>query len=135
MITENRMKHSLGVAKKMYEMTEGRNEEHRRAMYTLGLLHDIGYAFAKAGEKHNKVGGEMLREQGYKYWREVQTHGEVDVETMSEEWILLNRADLQVESAGVDVGVERRLEDIGERYGEESKEYIDAKMLAERIGL
>ena len=40
---------------------------------------------------------------------------------------------MQIDKYGNDVGYEKRLEDIKNRYGEESKTYCDSKHLIEKI--
>jgi len=47
----------------------------------------------------------------------------------------LNMADMQIDSKGNHVGAEMRLKDIASRYGIESKQYVEAKLLAQKIGL
>ena len=46
---------------------------------------------------------------------------------------ILNKADMQIDKYGNDVGYTKRLEDIKNRYGEESKTYCDAKILIEKL--
>ena len=78
-LTKNRMLHSLAVAKTMKEITEKRypeDQELAQEMFILGLLHDIGYEFCEdEGEDHAKIGGDILRHQGYPYWKAVYFHG------------------------------------------------------------
>ena len=40
---------------------------------------------------------------------------------------------MQIDKYGNDVGYDNRLEDIKNRYGEESKTYIDAKILIDKL--
>ena len=77
----------------------------------------------------------MLRNQGYKYWQEVSCHGKLEAEYSSKELDILNMADMQIDSKGNHVGAEMRLKDIASRYGIESKQYVEAKLLAQKIGL
>lgn len=77
----NRMKHSLGVARKMKELAlkrQPKNLKFAEEMYTLGLLHDIGYEFDAGPKGHAVAGGEILKRTGYKYWREVSNHGSAE---------------------------------------------------------
>lgn len=46
---------------------------------------------------------------------------------------ILNQADMQIDKYGNDVGYEKRLEDIKQRYGEESIVYQKAYKLVERL--
>ena len=53
----------------------------------------------------------------------------------SDELKMLNLADMTIDSSGKHVGAEKRLIDIKGRYGEESQQYKDAKLLAHKLGL
>ena len=77
----------------------------------------------------------MLRNQGYKYWKEVSYHGKLEVDYSSEELDMLNMADMRIDSKGNDVGVEKRLEDIATRYGKASMQFIEAELLAKKMNL
>lgn len=136
-ISNERLKHSLEVARMMKEMSEeaGWPESKCQEMFLLGYIHDVGYEFVENQCDHAEIGGEMLRAHGYKYWREVSLHGKVNCDYESEELRMLNIADMTVDSYGIRGGAEKRLEDIANRYGAESKQYMDAKQLAKQIGL
>lgn len=128
MISSDRLKHINAVAQYMYDKAEdGKKEE----MYLLGMLHDIGYLYAQKG--HNVFGGNILKEQGYKYWQEVYYHGEPISPYKSDELDFLNSADMSVDSKGNLVGHEQRLNDIGDRYGYISDEYINAKKVIDNL--
>lgn len=124
-IQEKTILHSKAVAEVMYKLADENKEE----MYILGLLHDIGKI---AGfNNHESYGANLLASMGMKkYEQEIRYHGKVQNEYSSKELDLLNAADLVVDSEGNVVGVTRRLEDIAERYGHESKEYQEAKKLS-----
>ena len=136
-ISDDRQKHCIGVARLMYEMSlqKGWGLEKSKEMFTLGFLHDIGYEFSEKQEEHPQIGGTLLKEQGYKYWKEVYYHGTVTDEYQSEELMLLDVADMLIDSCGVRVEAAERLEDILRRYGVESKQYKEAKLLANKLGL
>ncbi len=136
-ISNERLKHSLEVARLMKKSAEdvGWNKQKCEEMFVLGFLHDIGYEFAEQQCDHASVGGEMLKNQGYKYWKEVSCHGKLDVEYISEELTMLNIADMSIDSTGKEVGASARLSDIASRYGIDSKQYIEAEQLARKIGL
>lgn len=123
-ITEHKLKHSLSVARVMYEkaLQLGYDNSYAEEMFTLGYLHDIGYEYTKDVEKHPIVGGELLKKTKYKYWKEVYYHGTIN-EYQSFELDLLNYADLMVDSKGKIVGFKERLEDIKKRYGDDSIQY------------
>ena len=121
----DRMKHTLAVARKMVEI--GKNlkltEEQQQELFTLGFVHDIGYEYPNKDYKHNVVGGEILKENGYKYWEEVYYHGNPNTSYESLYLTILNMADMQIDKYGNDVGYIKRLEDIKNRYGSDSIPY------------
>lgn len=127
---EDRLKHSLAVANKMVELNNGLDKE---SVFLIGYLHDIGYEFTSNNIEHNKVGGEILKILGFKYWKEIYYHGENNIEYKSDYLDLLNKADMQIDKYGNDVGYDKRLEDIKKRYGVESIEYKKAKTLIDNL--
>ena len=126
MIYTDRLNHSLAVANKMVEIGKDLNlkESILQDLFILGYNHDIGYEFCTDNIKHNIIGGEILKNNGYKYWKEVYYHGNPDTDYSSLFLKILNMADMQIDKYGNDVGYETRLEDIKARYGENSKPYI-----------
>lgn len=92
--------------------------------FTLGLLHDLGYSFATSGN-HAHTLGSILKDDGYKFWREVYYHGVVNSGYNSPELLLLNIADMSVTAGGEIVSFNNRLIDIGNRHGFESKVYFE----------
>ena len=102
-------------------------------LFVLGYNHDIGYEFSNKGINHNVIGGEILKENGFKYWKEVYYHGEINLDYKSMYLEILNQADMQIDKYGNDVGYEKRLEDIKQRYGEESIVYQKAYKLVKRL--
>lgn len=125
----DRIKHSLSVANKMIEIgkQKGLNDIQLQELFVLGYNHDIGYEFCTDNLKHNIIGGEILKNNGYKYWQEVYYHGNPDADYNSLFLKILNMADMQIDKNGNDVGYEKRLEDIKNRYGLDSIQYINAK--------
>ena len=111
---EDRIKHSLAVASKMVEIAKKNNlnEEDIKNCFVIGFNHDIGYEFCIDKMEHNKIGGEILKASGFKYWKEIYYHGEIDVEYESLYLKILNQADMQIDKYGNNVGYGRRLEDI-----------------------
>ena len=126
MFDTDRLNHSLAVANKMVEIGKDLNlkESDLKDLFVLGYNHDIGYKFCSNNIKHNTVGGEILKNNGYKYWKEVYYHGNPDAEYKSLFLKILNMADMKIDKYGNDVGYEKRLEDIKSRYGKNSKPYI-----------
>ena len=127
----DRLKHSISVARKMVEIGKTYNlkESELQDLFLLGFNHDIGYEFKNETQEHDVIGGNILRENSYKYWKEVYYHGKPDVPYKSLYLDILNMADMQIDKYGNDVGYEKRLEDIKNRYGEESKVYISCNKL------
>ena len=126
---EDRLKHSISVGRKMVEIGKGYNlsEKELNDLFMLGYNHDIGYEFCSDNIEHNIVGGEILKNNGYKYWQEVYYHGNPNIEYNSLFLKILNMADMQIDKYGDNVGYTKRLEDIKTRYGEDSMQYINAK--------
>ena len=133
----DKLKHSYNVAKKMQQIGKKLNlsNEEINDLFIIGLNHDIGYEFSDNGINHNIIGGELLKENGFKYWKEVYYHGEPNSEYMSAYLEILNKADMQIDKYGNDVGYEKRLEDIKQRYGENSIIYRKAYKLVEKLQL
>ena len=131
---ENRCLHSLGVAQKMVEIgkNKGLTPNELNDLFTLGMVHDICYQFGPSNE-HQKLGGLVLKENGYRYWQEVYYHGLVQNEYSSLFLDILNQADMQIDKMGKDVGYEGRLADIKSRYGEGSNVYISCVNLVNFI--
>lgn len=131
----DRLKHSISVARKMVEIAKNKNltNEEINNCFLIGFNHDIGYEFTKNGENHNYIGGQILKETGFKYWKEIYYHGEIDIKYSSLYLDILNQADMQIDKHGNDVGYDKRLEDIKKRYGEESKVYSKCLKLVNEI--
>lgn len=134
-ITLDRLKHSLGVANKMRELAESRRDIDSDDAFILGLMHDIGYRFTSNTGEHAKVGGEILRNQGYKYWKEVYYHGIPQKDFDSSMLQLLNYADMTIGPIGNELTIEERIIDISNRYGEGSIQEETAIALAKQLKL
>ena len=130
-----RLKHSLSVARKMVEIATKMKltESEKKICFLIGYNHDIGYEFTDNGLNHNKVGGEILKKSGFKYWKEIYYHGENENEFTSMYLNILNKADMQVDCYGNDVGYDKRLEDIRNRYGKDSIIYKKSFELIESL--
>lgn len=120
----DRLKHSYAVASKMIELGKKRklSEESLKELFMLGYVHDIGYQFGD-NENHNIIGGNLLKDNGYRYWKEVYYHGIPNSEYRSTYLDILNTADMMIDKFGNDVGFDKRLEDIKNRYGQDSIQY------------
>ena len=77
--TDSRLNHSLNVARKMKEIIQNNPDlftcKPEEGFY-LGIVHDIAYEFVEDPIFHEHKGGELLKELGFKYWREVYYHGD-----------------------------------------------------------
>lgn len=126
---ENRLKHSIAVDKKIVEIAKSKNlsDEDIKNCFI------IGYEFTKNGINHNIIGGEILKNSNFKYWREIYYHGEINVEYKSLYLDILNQADMQIDKYGNDVGYDKRLEDIKNRYGEDSDVYNKCCKIVDKI--
>ena len=127
----DRLKHSYSVAKKMQEIGKSKKLTQNEIddLFILGLNHDVGYEYEPNGINHNKIGGTILKNNNYKYWREIYNHGEIDVEYNSLFLDILNMADMQIDKFGNDVGFDNRLLDIKSRYGITSEVYKKCEKL------
>ena len=126
MITENRWKHILCVARKAKEFAlklKPNDEKYAEEMFLLGLLHDMGYEFIEGNNQHATIGGEILKRSGYKYWQEVSLHGNETIENMSDELFILNSADMVTGPNGENFTFDERLKEIANRFGKDSKAY------------
>ena len=136
-MTTDRMMHSYGVAMYMYDHALDFGLEPDE-MFFLGLNHDIGYVEEK--KNHEERGAELLESiigdrtelTDAIYW-----HGSTPYEYMNEEntgefgipkpLVLLWRADMTISSKGEEVGYDKRLGGILERYGRNSDAYMVCK--------
>lgn len=131
----DRLKHSIAVARKMVEIGKSKNfnDIELQDLFLLGYNHDIGYEFAKENVNHGVIGGNILKNNGYKYWQEVYYHGEIDIDYKSKYLNILNQADMQIDKYGNDVGYEKRLADIRNRYGEDSQMFKKCEQLINNL--
>ena len=134
MMDNNRLNHSLAVAKKMVEIGKNYSLKYDELsdLYVLGFNHDIGYEYGN-NSNHAHIGGEILKRNNYKYWKEIYYHGDINSEYTSLFLNILNEADMQIDKYGNDVGYIKRLEDIKKRYGENSTTYKNAKILVSKL--
>lgn len=135
-ITEDRIKHSLAVAKKMKSLAIAFPKKYKcnpDEAFVLGWLHDIGYEFSSEQSEHAKKGGLVLKIQNYKYWKEIYYHGISQNEYDSDMLRLLNYVDMLTGPDGAYVTIDERIKNITLRYGENSVQETDAKTLADKI--
>lgn len=138
-LSENAVKHSLGVAKFMAEYVETHNMPNADPYeyYVIGLLHDIGKLYPgdpdpKGHSKyknHALKGGELLKEMGFHSYKEILHHGHPEHGYFSHKWLILNLADLTIDHLGNKISILARLKSIKDRYGKFSEEYEQAKAM------
>lgn len=136
MITENRWKHILGVARKAKEFAlklKPENAQYAEDMFLLGMLHDMGYEFAESNSEHAATGGKILKRSGYKYWQEISLHGDETIENMSDELFILNCADMSTGPSGEQFTFEERLAEIAARFGEDAAAYKKCMIEVEKL--
>lgn len=133
-MTNERANHSWAVARKMVEIGKQMNlsEEEQEDLFVLGINHNIGYQFG-SNDEINEKGAEFLRDNGYKYWKEVYYHGKPDSEYSSMYLDILNEADMKINNQGQEVSYEERLSDIADRYGRESIQYHNAEKVISKL--
>lgn len=142
-IHTNKLNHMRGVAEYMYQNAEKYGLDPEQA-YTVGLLHDIGYINESAAKRdfdffddkygHEVYGALLLEKMGFKnrdIHFAIMFHGTSPFElldiTRKNPWLqLLWEADMSIDKYGNRVGFDKRLSDIGHRYGFESDAYRTA---------
>lgn len=135
-LTIERVQHSLAVANKMKKIASENPDLYPvnpDDMFILGMLHDVGYKFTNNQEDHAKIGGDILKRQGYQYWKEVYYHGLLQSDYDSTELRLLNYVDMITGPSGEDMTIKQRINDIGDRYGTGSIQEINAIKLAKFV--
>lgn len=130
MITENKLHHILGVAKKAYQLAKdlGYSETFAKDMFVLGWTHDIAYEFDDV--HHQSLGAEMMAHFGIdnEYTYEISRHGiPQQDEDIGIIYLILNCADLTVSPEGKPVTVDERIEEIGNRYGKNHPWYTNSR--------
>lgn len=139
-ISNDRLSHILSVARKCYEIAkkEGFEEDFCRKMWLIGWLHDIGYEFTTDKRKHPDISVELMQNlcvniNGVDI-NAIKYHGR-NPEKITDEWRILNTADMLIDSKGIEVGIMARLEDIEYRFGRYSDIYLTACDVAYLCGL
>ena len=138
-IPDNRAKHIMSVASLCYEIgkKQGLQEQECKKAFLIGYLHDIGYAFSKKNKGHPIIGYDLLKLCGDisdDILNAIKDHGDPNKE-QTKFLSIINQADMQINGKGDRVTVIERLDDIGERYGFDSTEYINAYQVAKICGL
>lgn len=137
-ISDERLHHSLGVARECVSIAKfrGFNDQFCKKMFIIGFLHDIGYEFAVKQSQHADISGELLSLIGCSsdVINVIKNHG-CYFSNASIEWVILNLADLTIDSNGNKVDIIKRLEGIKNKYGEYSNQYLTSCDIAVQIGL
>lgn len=138
-ITDDRMHHILSVARACYTLAHDRgySEDFCKRMFMLGYIHDVGYEFAQSPSEHSHISKELLELLGVHddIAKEAIQHHTMYTASPSVEWEILSLADLTVGSKGKSCDVIDRLQDIKQRYGEYSDQYLTACDVAHTVHL
>lgn len=129
-MTERRALHCRGVALAMGAAAPLVGIDPGEAALC-GWVHDIGW-MAGDNRSHARIGGTLLKDQGCRCWREVALHGSVGG-LISPLGVLLNAADMSVDSGGVLVGFKGRLEDVVRRYSAGSVQAAECSALMDAL--
>lgn len=139
MISDNKLKHSIAVARTCVEKGKELNlsEAELDACFVMGFLHDIGYEKINSDiTKHPQKSYEMIcNAQEYRtdILNAIKNHGRCNNEKMTKFDYILNYADLTVDHKGEHVSIDKRVKSIGKWHGEMSEHYIHAKEQADSI--
>lgn len=130
MITENKLHHILGVARKAYQLAKdlGYNEKFARDMFVLGWTHDIAYEFDDV--HHQSLGAEMMAHFGIdnEYTYEISRHGiPQQDEDIGVIYLILNCADLTTSPEGKPVTIDERIEEVGNRIDKNHPWYTNLR--------
>ena len=109
------------------------DEAFAEDMFLLGMLHDFGYEFAEEPSDHPAIGAEILKRQGYRYWKEVADHGNINVTEVSDALFVLSCADMTTGPHGERFTMQDRIDNMAQRYGRDSRHHKKAIVAAERI--
>lgn len=141
-ISENRLKHSYGVAQECYKIADGyfnKSDTFCNRMFVIGFNHDIGYEFTPTDAKHthNEIGAVLIADaiehnKENVFSNAVKWHGNPNTpeEFRTLEWYILNLADMTIDSDGTKVSMNKRIKGIEDRQGRNSMAYRDAVRIA-----
>ena len=136
MITSSRWQHILAVARRARTLAEKLRPNDgmfAEGMFLLGMLHDFGYEFAEDPGDHPAIGAEILKRQGYRYWKEVADHGNVNVTEATDALFVLSCADMTTGPHGESFTMQERIDNMAERYGRDSRHHKKAIIAAEKL--
>lgn len=136
MISENKLKHSLGVARMCRELAtkKGMSKDYCDAMFVMGFLHDIGYE--DSPDTQHPLKSKELIDHFFMYTDEasdaIARHGKKFTNLTNAD-IILNTADLTISYDGKPIDMEGRLSGIAKRYGAESEHYRNAVHMVDAL--
>lgn len=143
MITEERLKHCLGVARQCFSQGLSHNLSYDECvqLWIMGFLHDIGYEFVPK-RQHEDYGGFFIKNMDCeKIGKIISLHGKPlgNPESLSDDeklwWEILCRSDFLTSKNGEPISAQERLSDVIERYGEGSSEDKEMHALAKVLNL
>lgn len=136
-ISEDKLHHIIGVARRCYEIAKERGycESTAQRLFLIGWLHDVGYEFSENFEGHPIISNNMISTLIKNGNFAIKNHGRVDIDYSDYELDILNIADLTVDHKGNKCTIEERLKGIEERYGKDTESYKNAEKLAKQLGL
>lgn len=136
-ISDDKLHHILGVARRCYEIAKERGycEHTAQRLFLIGWLHDIGYEFSTTFAEHPEISNNMISTlvKGGNF--AVLNHGRVDLDYSDMDLDILNIADLTVDHKGNKCTIEERLKGIEDRFGKDTDSYKNAELLAKQLGL
>lgn len=135
-LSDSRLFHIRSVAYKSYKLARNvfkMEEDVARGLFVMGLTHDFAYAFVKNQTEHEHEGGRILKLSGFNWADAVFDHGNPDIESWTDELLILNLADMTTGPNGESLTMDQRLVDIKNRYGPESTQSTKANRLVNRI--
>lgn len=136
MISENKLKHLIGVARECRRLAKekGLTTDMCNAMFIMGLLHDIGYEDVE-DSTHGDVGYDLVKDFGMHLddcCDAILTHG-ISFDNWSVFDEILNTADITVSYDGNNVSIEDRLDGIKEKWGSDSVHYQHAVEVVNKL--
>lgn len=132
MISQNKINHMLGVARRCQEIAEkqGFDDEMQNACFVMGLLHDIGYEHCSKKNMTDHPEESRIMICDFLNHKDsvldaIGDHG-TKYENLSTMDMILNLADLTIDYSGKTVTIDKRLEDIKQTHGETTTHYQHA---------
>jgi len=135
-LSDSRLFHMRSVAYKSYKLARNvfkMEEDVARGLFVMGLTHDFAYAFVKNQTEHEHEGGRILKLSSFDWADAIFDHGNPDIDSWTDELLILNLADMTTGLNGESLTMDQRLVDIKNRYGPESTQSTRANRLANRI--